>query len=171
VSEPRYGFTRLGHAVHARVADHHPDGTRYQRANKRIALALTNGVGTMTTFWLFCCLSLCSLPSVLSAFTPFAHAFPAWMVKASIIALVAWIAQTFFQLVLLPALMVGQNLQNAAADARAAKTFEDVEAVRAAVTAALDRLDTATGGGLGDVIAEIQAVRSVLESRPPSGGR
>jgi len=124
VSEhPHFGFTKHGLAVHARTADHHPAGTAYQRLNKKVALALTAGVGTMTCFWLFCCLSLCSLPSVLSAFAPFAHTFPAWMVKASIIALVAWIAQTFFQLVLLPALMVGQNLQNEAADARAAKTF------------------------------------------------
>ena len=125
--EPTFGHTRLGLPVHARTADHHPAGTAYQRFSKRIAQALTRGVGTMTCFWVFCALSLCSLPSVLSAFSPFAHTFPPWMVKASIIALVAWIAQTFFQLVLLPALMVGQNLQNQAADARAAKTFEDVE--------------------------------------------
>ncbi len=39
---------------------------------------------------------------------------------------VSWTSQAI-QLVLLPALMVGQNLQNVAADARAAKTFEDVE--------------------------------------------
>ena len=46
------------------------------------------------------------------------------MVKVSIIALVAWVAQTIIQLVRLLALMVGQNLQNQAADARASKTFE-----------------------------------------------
>jgi hypothetical protein len=54
--------------------------------------------------------------------------------------------------VLLPALMVGQNLQSATADARAAKTFEDTEKI-------LDRLDTHTAGGLRDVLAAIEALK------------
>ena len=157
VHEPHWGFTKLGQAVHRRTVDHLPAHNAYARFNKRIALALTNGVGTMTCFWLFCCLSLCSLPSVLSAFAPFAHAFPAWMVKVSIIALVAWIAQTCFQLVLLPALMVGQNLQNVAADARAGKTFEDVEAV-------MNQLDLPTEGGLAVLLSEIKDARVAAET-------
>ncbi len=161
---PRFGFTRHGLAVHARVIDHHPAGSAYARFNKRIAMALTAGVGTMTTFWLFCLLALCSLPSVLSAFAPFAHTFPAWMVKASIIALVAWIAQTFLQLVLLPALMVGQSLQNAASDARAAKQFEDTEQVRSDLMVALDRLDVTTEGGLTAVLAEAKAAHADVQS-------
>jgi hypothetical protein len=147
---PRFGFTRHGQAVHAHVTDHHPGGTAYQRFNKMIAVALTRYVGTMTCFWIFCCLSLCSLPSVLSAFPPFHGVFPAWMVKVSIIALVAWVAQTLIQLVLLPALMVGQNLQNVAADARSAKTFEDVERV-------MDLLRLDTEGGLADLYEKLHA--------------
>ena len=54
--------------------------------------------------------------------------------------LVEWMAQSFIQLVLLPALMVGQNLQNIAADARSAKTFEDVERI-------IDLLDCPDPGG------------------------
>jgi Zn-dependent protease with chaperone function len=149
-SGPRFGFTRHGLAVHARVADHHPAATPYQRFNKRVAMALTGGVGTMTCFWLFCCLSLCSLPAVLSAFSAFRGDFPAWMIRASIIALVAWVAQTLIQLVLLPALMVGQQLQNMAADARAAKTFEDVERV-------IDLLRLDTDGGLRDLYDKLHA--------------
>lgn len=98
----------------------------------------------MTCFWVFCCLSLFSLPAVLSAFSVFHSTFPAVIIKTSVIALVAWVAQTFIQLVLLPALMVGQNLQNVANDARAAKTFQDVEDI-------LDRLDIHTRGGLKDL--------------------
>jgi hypothetical protein len=147
---PRFGFTRHGLAVHARVADHHPAATPYQRFNKRVAMALTGGVGTMTCFWLFCCLSLCSLPAVLSAFSVFRGDFPAWMIRASIIALVAWVAQTLIQLVLLPALMVGQQLQNMAADARAAKTFEDVERV-------IDLLRLDTAGGLRELYEKLHA--------------
>jgi hypothetical protein len=144
--------TQQGVPVHQRTIDHHPAGSAYQRFNKQVALLLTRGVGTMTTFWLFCFWSLLSLPAVLSAFSPFTHVFPTWMVRASIIALVAWVAQTFIQLVLLPALMVGQNLQNEAADARAAKTFEDTEKI-------LDQLDTHTEGGLAEVLAAIQSLK------------
>lgn len=120
----------------------------------------------MSCFWAFCLLALCSLPSVLSAFSPFAHTFPMWMVKASIIALVAWVAQTLIQLVLLPAIMVGQSLQGAAADARAAKTFEDVEAVKADLTLALDRLDETTMGGLKAVLDAVNALGGTPAAKP-----
>jgi hypothetical protein len=150
MSEPTHGYTKLGQAVHAHVHDHLPEGSAYQRFNKKVALAITKYVGTMTCFWVFCVLALCSLPSVLSAFSTFSGVFPAWMVKVSIIALIAWIAQTFLQLVLLPSIMVGQNLQNVAADARSAKTFEDVETV-------LNLLDIHTQGGLKDILDAINA--------------
>lgn len=175
MDEPTHGTTKHGLPVHLRTYDHHPNGSAYQRFNKRFALALTNAVGTMTTFYLFCLLALCSLPAVLSGFNMFAHTFPAWMVKASIIALVAWVAQTFLQLVLLPSLMVGQNLQNAAADARSAKTFEDTEKI-------IDGLDLHTAGGLADAVTELkqhiddklreisgrQAVEDQAEQQAPS---
>lgn len=177
---PRFGYTKTGQAVHQHTIDHHPADSGYQRFNRAVALLLTRSVGTMTTFWLFCLLALCSLPSVLSAFSPFAHTFPAWMVKVSIIALVAWVAQTMIQLVLLPALMVGQNLQNQAADARAAKTFEDVEAVKSDLIVALDRLDISTAGGLRAILDALTpttpmpqrkpAARKPAAKTPPAGG-
>jgi hypothetical protein len=160
---PTHGFTRTGLAVHRRTVDHLPTANAYQRFNKRIALALTSAVGTMTCFWLFCVLALLSLPAVLSGFGTFAHTFPVWMIRASIIALVAWVAQTFIQLVLLPALMVGQNLQNEAADARATKTFEDVEDARQRLTQVIDLLDCHTQGGLHDLMEAIDS----LKATPP----
>jgi hypothetical protein len=45
------------------------------------------------------------------------------------IIIVGWIAQTFLQLVLLPVIIVGQNLQAAASDKRAQQTYNDAEAV------------------------------------------
>ena len=39
-----------------------------------------------------------------------------------------WVAQTFLQLVLLSVIMVGQNVQAAAADKRAEATFHDASA-------------------------------------------
>lgn len=159
MTEPAHGYTRFGQAVHAHVHDHLPDGTPYQRMNKRVALAITTYVGTMTCFWAFCLLALCSLPSVLSGFSVFDGVFPTWLVRVSIIALITWIAQTFLQLVLLPSIMVGQNLQNEAADARSAKTFEDVEAV-------LNLLDIHTNGGLKDVLDAVNALRDGTTPAP-----
>jgi hypothetical protein len=153
LTRPAHGYTRLGLAVHGHVHDHMRADTRYARFNKKVAITITRYVGSMTCFWVFCMLSLCSLPSVLSGFEVFHGTFPAWMVKISIIALVAWIAQTFLQLVLLPSIMVGQNLQNEAADARSAKTFEDVEVV-------LDRLNCETQGGLKDILVAIESLRA-----------
>ena len=43
--------------------------------------------------------------------------------------IIAWIAQTFLQLVLLPIIIVGQNVQAAAADSRAEATYKDAAAV------------------------------------------
>jgi hypothetical protein len=43
--------------------------------------------------------------------------------------IIAWIAQTFLQLVLLSIIIVGTNIQSAAADKRAENTYADAEAV------------------------------------------
>jgi hypothetical protein len=152
MSEPAHGYTKLGQAVHAHVRDHLPEGSPYQRFNKKVAVAITKYVGTMTCFWVFCVLALCSLPYVLSLFSAFHGVFPAVLIKVSILTLIAWIAQTFLQLVLLPSIMVGQNLQNVAADARSAKTFEDVETV-------LNLLDVHTQGGLKDILDAVNAIK------------
>lgn len=157
---PHYGFTRLGHAVHARTWDHLPRGSAVTRFNARLGVGVTNSVGTMWAAYAFAVLSLASLPAILTqAFH--LHTFPSWLINASLIALVAWISSYFLQLVLLPIIIVGQNVQSQAADARAAKTFEDTEAVRADMTTALDRLDTATAGGIAEVLTAV----SVLGAR------
>jgi hypothetical protein len=133
---PHFGFTRTGHAVHLRTADHLPGATRYQRFNKAMALWIVAHVGTMTCFWLFCLLACLSLPAVLYALGwSLMHAMFGALTGAAVIGVVSWTTQNFIQLVLLPALMVGQNLQSAAADARSAKTFEDTEFIKGAVIA------------------------------------
>ena len=43
--------------------------------------------------------------------------------------IVAWIAQTFLQLVLLPIIIVGQNVQAESAEQRAQATYDDASAV------------------------------------------
>ena len=83
--------------------------------NERIGLAVTKRVGTMWAAYVFFGLSLVSLPAALSS--------------GSEIVIVSWIAQTFLQLVLLPIIIVGQNIQAKSSDERAIATYEDAGAI------------------------------------------
>jgi hypothetical protein len=100
--------------VAAAVAQIHGPGL-IGRVNAKVGLKVTLIVGTMWCAYLFTLLALVSAPS---AFT-----------SGSSIIIVAWIAQTFLQLVLLPIIIVGQNVQAAAADARSQATYDDAAAV------------------------------------------
>lgn len=116
--------------------------------NKRLGNTITNGVGTMWAAYLFCALALVSLPAAIAT--------------GSTIIIIAWVAQTFLQLVLLPIIIVGQNIQaesvnqkiiethtaslaefelakTAAADARA--EISELKAIAAAVHAAVVGVD------------------------------
>ncbi len=155
--QPHFGFTRHGLAVHQLAADHQPAGTAYARFNKKVALGVTGFVGSMTAAWIFCLLALLSLPAVLTqAFG--LRFFPHWLVAVGLIALVAWIAQTFLQLVLLSVIMVRQNVQQAASDARAAKQFEDTEVI-------VDRLDERTEGGIKAVLDAVNALAVKIDGK------
>jgi hypothetical protein len=164
--QPTHGFTRQGLAVHGRTQAHLPEDTTYQRINKKVAIFLTENVGTMTCFWLFCLLSLVCLPSVLFAMGILhKHSlFPAFMLTFGFELLMTWFISTTIQVILLPAIMVGQNIQSAASDARSAKQFEDTEAVKADMELALDRLDTETVGGLKAVLDRINELEAALAS-------
>ena len=109
--------------------------------NAKVAILLTRVIGTMWAFWVFNGIALISLPSAIHT--------------GQLTVLINWVSSNWIQLILLPALMVGQNLQNLAADARSAKTFEDIETVKADMTTALDALNTKTEGGLKDVLDAI----------------
>ena len=98
-----------------KVADQMDRRTPIARLNSRVALLITVAVGSMWCAYLFALLALVSLPAALQT-------------RDKII-IVAWISQTFFQLVLLPIIIVGQNIQGEAADMRAQQTYNDAEAV------------------------------------------
>lgn len=106
--------------------------------NAKVAIVLTKVVGTMWCFYVFNGIALVSLPSALQT--------------GQLTVIINWVSSNWIQLILLPALMVGQNVQSTAADARAAKTFEDTERI-------LDRLNTQTAGGLKEVLDAIHALR------------
>ena len=156
-----HGRTKLGHIVHVKATDHLPTGTRYARFNKKVAVFVTEKVGTMTCAYVFSLLALFSLPAILSAFKVFHSTFPAWLIKASIVSLVAWVAQTYIQLVLLSVIMVGQNIASAASDARAALEFEHTEFIK-------DAVDLETAGGVRAVLDAVEALSEKLPGRKAS---
>ena len=67
-----------------------------KRFNNWLALKITDGVSTMWCAYIFMLIALTGLPPAL---------------KPGGEGIVAWIAQTFLQLVLLSVIMVGQKLQ------------------------------------------------------------
>ncbi len=95
------------------------------RINTRLAVGITKVVGSMWCAYLFALLALISLPAAISSHDP--------------IIIVAWIAQTFLQLVLLPLIIVGQNVQAAASDARAESDHKTLLAIHA-LTADVDEI-------------------------------
>jgi hypothetical protein len=125
-----------------RVARFNPQDIRHalkdvEGFNAKLALIITRSVGTMACAYVFAGIALISLPAALSS--------------GQVIIIVAWIAQTFLQLVLLSIIMVGQSVQSAASDARSAKEFADTETI-------LDRLDLNTAGGIREVLDAIHAL-------------
>lgn len=83
--------------------------------NTRVAVKITGVVGSMWCAYAFALLALISLPSALQS--------------GNSIIIIAWIAQTFLQLVLLPIIIVGQNVQAAASDARAQSDHDTLIAI------------------------------------------
>jgi hypothetical protein len=61
-------------------------------------------------------------------------------IKAGTYGIVQWVASFFLQLVLLSIIMVGQNTQAQASDARAEQTYKDAEAVLAEALKIQDHL-------------------------------
>jgi hypothetical protein len=138
-----------------------------QGFNAKTAIVVPGILGSMPFFWFSIALTLCSLPAVLSAFdhevlkdalglTGF---FPSVILKASVIALVSWIAQTFIQLVALPVLQVSNNAQMAAQEEHTATILTGVERAE-------DLLNLETAGGLRALQDHIDARLDAL--RPPS---
>lgn len=85
------------------------------RFNAFLALKITSIVGSMWCAYIFALLTLVSLPAAIDSHNP--------------IIIVGWIAQTFLQLVLLPIIIVGQNLQAETSDRRAESDHETLQAI------------------------------------------
>ena len=107
--------TEAREATGPAVSKRHKASKEKLTLNKRIGLGITRSVGTMWAAYAFFGLSLVSLPAALAS--------------GNVIVIVAWVAQTFLQLVLLPIIIVGQNIQAKASDDRALATYRDATAI------------------------------------------
>lgn len=84
------------------------------KANSWLAVKITDGVGTMWCAYAFAVIALIGLPAAL---------------RPGGEGIIAWIAQTFLQLVLLSIIIVGQNIAAEASDRRSENTYKDAEAI------------------------------------------
>ena len=116
------------------------DVQRANGINAKIAVFLTNIVGSMWCAYVFAIIALLGLRPAL---------------RSGGEGLIAWIAQTFLQLVLLSVIMVGQNVQSVASDVLSEHTYEDTVQI-------LDRLDVRTEGGLKDLADRIDALTAKI---------
>jgi len=116
---PAQPANKSKHTPHPHIAARKKGGVAtvaaaHQGFNGWLAVNITNVVATMWCAYAFAILAFISLPDAIKAGTP---------------ALIAWIAQTFLQLVLLSIIMVGQKVAATASDKQALQTFKDAEAL------------------------------------------
>ena len=136
----RFSPSEIGHAM-----------SEVEGFNAKLAVIITHAVGSMAMAYIFCLIALTSLPAILIQAGVLTNSdVPKFLTKPGLILVVAWIAQTFIQLVLLSIIMVGQDVQSIAADARSENTFKDTQAI-------LDAMNTETEGGLRTILEAIQA--------------
>lgn len=82
------------------------------RFNRKLAILLTEGVGSMWVAYSFAVLALTGLLAILGLFPPL------------IAVLVAWTSQTFIQLIFLPILSVGQGVLSRKAELQAEEQYK-----------------------------------------------
>jgi hypothetical protein len=87
------------------------------RFNAAVAVRITKIVGTMYCAYVFTLIALVALPAAIEQGSP--------------TVLVNWLSSNFLQLVLLPIIIVGQNVISAAQDARAEADHETLTALHA----------------------------------------
>ena len=121
--------------------------------NGRLGLFITTRVGSMWAAYLFAALALISLPSALRT--------------GNSIIIIAWIAQTFLQLVLLPIIIVGQNIQAKTSDRRGEETYKDAEAVLHECLQIQEHLSAQDRYGQSEW-AELKAIVKELGERLPA---
>lgn len=118
--------------------------------NQRLGARITSLVGTMWCAYAFAAIALVSLPSALKT--------------GDTVVIVAWIAQTFLQLVLLSIIMVGQDVQSKSVEQKINETHAaslgEFELAKEARTIANQEL-----AELKEISLEVQRLLSDLEGK------
>ncbi len=117
-SAPAAHVPRLVTSRHVRERMHR--NRPVARFNNWLAVRITRSVGTMWAAYLFALIGLVSFPQAVAAF-----------LKGDTVTGIAWLSQSFLQLVLLPIIIVGQNVISASQDARAEADHETLTALHA----------------------------------------
>jgi Protein of unknown function (DUF1003) len=138
-------LARLGRPIKTNDLRQPKSNSFFAKLNAKFGLRITLVVGTMWCAYIFTVLALFALPDAIKQGTYF---------------IIVWLSSSFLQLVLLPIIIVGQNIQAAASDKRAEETYKDAEAVLKeaeeiqkhllaqdeVITAIMDRLEKMVGG-------------------------
>jgi hypothetical protein len=95
-----YSFLKIG--CDGSGAEYCEAMNRINEFNRRIAEKITSFVSTMWCAYIFAALALISLPAAIKT--------------GDVVVIVAWIAQTFLQLVLLSIIMVGQQVSSSSVE-------------------------------------------------------
>ena len=151
------------YVAHPRVAEREQEGpptvrktvrkiaaeSPVKKFNARLGLAITASVGTMWCAYVFAVIGIMGVTAALTGNT-------------GLVLLVGAVSGYFLQLFLLPVIIVGQNVQASASDARAAATYKDATAILAEsrqIQMHLAAQDAATSALL-DKIAALEAALS-----------
>jgi hypothetical protein len=157
------GYVHLAKASSLGLGDAHKLSQDVSGINAKTAIIVPAILGSMPFFWFANVLAFCSLPAVLTGFDNevLKHAlglesfFPHVILKAAMIALIAWIAQTYIQLVALPVLQVSNNAQMTLAEEHTKTLLDDGSVTREHTEAILDWMNLETKGGAQLILARI----------------
>ena len=123
---------------------------RINAFNQRVAARITSFVSTMWCAYIFAALALISLPAAIRS--------------GDVVVIVAWIAQTFLQLVLLSIIMVGQKVSSSNVEKMILETHEasvgEFELAKEARSIANQEL-----AELKEIAAEIHRVSRDIEGK------
>ena len=147
LTEAREHIPRLvkSHHVHHRV---HGAGALGQ-LNQKLALFITKNVGTMWCAYVF---SVIGVSGIVAALTQ----------NTTLVLLIGAVSGYFLQLVLLPVIIVGQNVQAESSDARAEADHETLNALHQLNVQQSDLLETQT--------RELQMLRKLFTASTKEAG-
>ena len=152
--------TTYKYVEHERIAEREQEGpptvrktvkkiaaqSRVKKFNAKLGLVITASVGTMWCAYVFAVIGIMGVTAALTGNT-------------GLVLLVGAVSGYFLQLFLLPVIIVGQNVQASASDARAAATYKDATAILAEsrqIQSHLAAQDAATSALL-DKVAALEA--------------